>query len=77
MPADLRLLLISGSTLHGSGYLDHEDNELKVVGSRKGSMLWIEKATVSLKGVTAERLFEKGRKPVEAMPGGDLDHLLD
>jgi len=54
-----------------------EENDLRVVGLREGSMLVIEGTSVTLKGVSAARIFEKGRPPMEHQPGARLDHLLD
>lgn len=53
-----------------------EENDLRVIGLREGSMLAVDGPSMTLKGVTAARLFERGRKPVEHQPGARLDHLL-
>jgi len=54
----------------------HEENDLPVVGLREGSMLLLEAGTLTLKGSTGARLFEKGRAPIEHTEGARLDHLL-
>lgn len=53
-----------------------EENSLRVVGLREGTMLVIRDRTVTLRGVAAARIFERNRPPVETAPGGRLDHLL-
>jgi dipeptidase E len=53
-----------------------EENDLRVIGLREGSMLAVDGAAMTLKGVTAARLFERGRPPLEHPPGARLDHLL-
>ncbi len=53
-----------------------EENDLRVVGLREGSMLLIENSGVTLKGVAAARIFEKGCDAVEHQPGARLDFLL-
>jgi|SRR5215831_159934 len=53
-----------------------EENEAPVVGLREGSMLQVEDESVVLKGVTGARVFRRGEKPCEAMPGDELSTLL-
>ena len=53
-----------------------EENDRRVIGLREGSMIVVEGETVTLKGVTGARLFEKGRSPVEHVPGDRIDALL-
>ena len=55
-------------------YLEH--NELRVVGLREGSMLQIDGPRLTLRGISAARIFEKGRPPAEHPPGARLDFLL-
>lgn len=55
----------------------HEENDLKVVGLREGSMLSVQGGNVMLRGVTAARVFVKGRPPKEHQPGERLDFLMD
>ncbi len=55
----------------------HEDNALKVVGLREGSMLVVQDRSVVLRGVTAARVFVKGRPPSEHQPGDVLDLIDD
>jgi len=54
----------------------HEDNDLPVAGLREGSMLRVENASGTLKGVAGARLFVKSRPPLEALPGERLDAVL-
>jgi len=53
-----------------------EENDLRVIGLREGSMLSVDGPAMTLKGVTGARLFERGRPPLEHPPGARLDHLL-
>jgi dipeptidase E len=53
-----------------------EENGEAVVGLREGSMLRVEKGTVTLKGSTAARVFRAGEEPVEVLPTTKLDDLL-
>lgn len=54
-----------------------EENDLRVVGLREGSMLVVEGSTMTLKGPSPARLFERGHPPVEQSPGAHLDDLLN
>lgn len=53
-----------------------EENETPVVALREGAMLRIENGQINLKGSTGARIFRKGQKPVEKLPGEQLDDLL-
>jgi len=53
-----------------------EENETTVVGMREGAMLRVEKGSTFLKGSSGARIFRKGREPVEAQPGTQLDELI-
>lgn len=55
----------------------HEENDLKVIGLREGSMLVVQDGSVVLQGVNAARVFVKGRPAVEHQPGVRLDLLID
>jgi dipeptidase E len=55
----------------------HEENDLKVVGLREGTMLVVEGRSVMLRGAAAARVFVKGRPPVEYQPGARLDRLME
>ncbi len=55
----------------------HEENDLKVVGLREGSMLIVNGDCVELHGTAAARVFVKGRSPVEHPPGARLDFLME
>ncbi len=50
---------------------------LYVVGLREGSILRREGSYLELIGSRNLRIFRKGRSPVEAEPGSDLDFLLE
>jgi len=53
-----------------------EENDTPVVGLREGTMLRIEKDSITLKGNTNARVFRTGNEPIEVEPGASLDHLL-
>ncbi|HEY7097931.1 MAG TPA: dipeptidase PepE [Terriglobales bacterium] len=53
-----------------------EENEAPVIGLREGSMLLVEGESVILTGVTGARVFRRGEKPWEALPGDELNNLL-
>jgi dipeptidase E len=53
-----------------------EENEAPVVGLREGTMLRVERGSITLKGTTDARIFRKAHTPVEIGPGSSLDHLL-
>ncbi len=55
----------------------HEENDPPVVGLREGCMLRREGAVLTLLGTTDARLFERGKAPVEHVPGADLSFLLE
>jgi hypothetical protein len=59
------VLLISNSTLYGSGYLDH------------AAMVRVENGSTTLKGSAGARIFRKGMEPVEVQLGAQLDNLLE
>jgi dipeptidase E len=53
-----------------------EENRSPVVGLREGAMLRVERGAIALKGITAARIFRRGRVPVEVEPGSNLEGLL-
>lgn len=53
-----------------------EENDTPVVGLREGTMLRVERGSITLKGTTDARIFCKGHTPAEIGPGSRLDHLL-
>jgi dipeptidase E len=53
-----------------------EENDAPVVGLREGGMLRVENGSVTLKGSSGARIFRRGEEPVEALPGMNLDALL-
>jgi dipeptidase E len=54
-----------------------EENEAPVIGLREGSLLRIEGDVVTLKGAHSARIFQRGKRPAEVAPGGDLSALMD
>ena len=52
-----------------------EENDIPVAGLREGAMVRSENGSHMLKGSSGARIFRKGQKPVEALPGDKLDHL--
>jgi dipeptidase E len=53
-----------------------EENDTPIAGLREGAMLRIEDNITLLKGSTGARIFRRGFAPVEALPGDQLDALL-
>ena len=53
-----------------------EENDTPVAGLREGAMLRLQDNITLLKGSTGARIFRKGLEPVEALPGDQLDALL-
>ena len=53
-----------------------EENATPVVGLREGAMLRVEGGSTELKGVSGARIFRRGHKPVETVPGAKIDHLI-
>lgn len=53
-----------------------EENETPVVGLREGAFLRVKKESVVLKGTSGARIFRKGHRPVETLPGDDLYELI-
>lgn len=53
-----------------------EVNETPVAGLREGAMLRIENGKTLLKGSTGARIFRRGHKPIEVLPGAYLDEFL-
>jgi dipeptidase E len=54
-----------------------EENDTPVVGLREGAMIRAENGSHILKGASGARIFRKGREPVEARPGANLDYLFE
>jgi dipeptidase E len=54
-----------------------EENEEAVIGLREGSLLRVQERTVVLKGPNTARIFRRGQKPFEAVPGSNLYPLLE
>jgi dipeptidase E len=53
-----------------------EENETPVVGLREGAMLWVEGASVLLKGSSGARIFRRGQEALEVQPGAKIDEIL-
>jgi dipeptidase E len=53
-----------------------EENDVPVLGLREGSWLRVTGGTAQLGGVTGARLFSRGARPAELVPGDDVSHLL-
>ena len=49
-----------------------EENDTPVLGLREGSLLWVEKQKVILRGSKTARLFKRGAEPVEFQSGTDV-----
>ncbi|MBZ5508864.1 MAG: dipeptidase PepE [Acidobacteriia bacterium] len=49
-----------------------EENELAVVGLREASALRVRHGAVLLHGAASARIFQRGKKPIEVLPGTDL-----
>lgn len=49
-----------------------EENDTPVLGLREGSLLWVEKQKVILRGSKTARLFKRGAEPVELQSGTDV-----
>lgn len=54
----------------------HLSNPVPVLGIREGAWLSVEYPHVELGGLTAARLFQRGKDPEEYEPGASLDFLL-
>jgi len=50
-----------------------EENERPVIGLREGAMLRVENGTITLKGVSAARIFRRSQQPYEVPPIAVLD----
>jgi len=53
-----------------------EENDAPVLGLREGGLVRVEGGVVRLGGSAGARIFRKGREPVEARPGDELQSLL-
>jgi dipeptidase E len=53
-----------------------EENDTPVAGLREGAMVRVENGSTVLKGSSGARIFLKGRDPIEAKPGEQLDHFF-
>ena len=54
----------------------HEENTTPVVGLREGAMLRVDGEAVELRGQAGARIFQRGREPLETLPGTRIDALL-
>ncbi len=53
-----------------------EENDRTVVALREGAMVRVEGSTMTLRGVTGARIFQRNWEPREVEPGDTLDELL-
>lgn len=53
-----------------------ENPDIYVVGLREGTMLLVENGKIQLTGARNARIFKKGTRPSEIMPGEELSFLL-
>lgn len=53
-----------------------EENETPVLGMREGAWIRVENRTVVLRGSNGARIFRRGEKPVEAVPGDEISGLV-
>jgi dipeptidase E len=53
-----------------------EENETPVVGLREGALLWVEGASILLKGSSGARIFRRGQEALEVQPGAKIDEIL-
>ena len=53
-----------------------EENETPVLGMREGAWVRVENRSVMLGGSTGARIFRRGEKPVEAVPGDEISGLV-
>jgi dipeptidase E len=54
----------------------HEENSAPVLGLREGAWLEVAGSSVTLRGVTGARLFQRNAEPIECAPNESLDSLL-
>lgn len=54
-----------------------EENETPVVGLREGALIRIEDGAAILKGSTGARIFRRGHRQLEVLPGARLEELLE
>ncbi len=50
-----------------------EENETPVLGLREGASLRVENGEYQLRGLAGTRLFQRGRDPMELVPGANID----
>ncbi len=53
-----------------------EENETPVLGLREGAWVRVENRSVTLRGSTGARIFRRGEKPIEAVPGDEISALV-
>jgi dipeptidase E len=54
----------------------HEENSVPVLGLREGAWLEVAGSSVTLRGATGARLFQRNAAPIECNPNESLDSLL-
>ena len=68
-----RPLLISSSTVFGTGYLDHAETEIERILEGRARLLFVPHALADWKGYAA--LFRRGLPPEELPVGSRLESL--
>jgi dipeptidase E len=53
-----------------------EENETPVLGMREGAWVRVENRSVMLRGSNGARIFRRGEKPIEAVPGDEISALV-
>jgi dipeptidase E len=54
----------------------HEENSAPVLGLREGAWLEVAGRSVTLRGATGARLFQRSAGPIDCAPNESLDSLL-
>jgi dipeptidase E len=54
----------------------HEENSVPVLGLREGAWLEVAGSSVTLRGTTGARLFQRNAPPIDCAPNESLDFLL-
>jgi dipeptidase E len=54
----------------------HEENSVPVLGLREGAWLEVAGNSVTLRGATGARLFQRNAEPIDCAPNESLDSLL-
>jgi dipeptidase E len=54
----------------------HDENATPVLGLREGAWLEVANSSITLRGATGARLFQRNTAPIDCAPNGSLDSLL-